>query len=154
MTSDALLFKRLDLTYLPAMMEIERAAFRSPWSAGMMRDSLQAAHIEAWGLVNANDELLAFSITSIVADECEILSMSVAPQYHRQGYGDKLMAFLLGHAKQQKAAKIYLDVNVNNDPAIQYYKKHGFEQTGVRKQYYEIPGAQERDDALLMAREL
>jgi ribosomal-protein-alanine N-acetyltransferase len=150
MTSASLPFKRLDLSHLTKMMEIEREVFRSPWSASMMRDSLQAAHIKAWGLFD-EETLLGYGVTSSVADEFEILTMSVALKHHRQGCGDKLMTFFIDQAKKSDAKKIYLEVNVHNLPAIEFYRKHHFKQTGLRKGYYAVPDSNEKDDALLMA---
>ena len=42
-----------------------------------------------------------------------------------------------------------LEVRAGNGPAIQLYLKHGFEQVGRRKNYYQRP----REDAILMTRE-
>ncbi len=150
MISETLSFKRLDLSRLTQMMEIEREVFRLPWSAAMMRDSLQAAHIRAWGLFDDTSELLGFVVVSLVADEVEILTMSVATKYHRQGYGDKIMLFLIELAKKNDARKIYLEVNVHNAPAIEFYRKHQFQENGLRKDYYAMPDTNEKEDAILM----
>lgn len=148
-------FKRLALSDLPQVMAIEREVFRSPWSASVMRDSLLAAHTQTWGMVaEESAELIGFAILSVVLDEVELLTMSVAGKFHRQGYGDQLMAFLLTTAKNAGAETLYLEVNVHNSPAIEFYRKHAFVQTGLRKAYYTVPGSTEKDDALLMARKL
>ena len=43
-----------------------------------------------------------------------------------------------------------LDVRISNEPAIAFYKKHGFIEDGIRKGFYEQP----KEDALLMSKEI
>lgn len=51
--------------------------------------------------------------------------------------GTKLLNFLLEWTAQSTEVKrIYLHVQVNNEEAIQFYKRHGFEITGTEVQYY------------------
>ena len=39
-------------------------------------------------------------------------------------------------AKDDRIAEVYLHVQVNNSDAKDFYLKHGFEETGVIKDYY------------------
>ena len=46
------------------------------------------------------------------------------------------MKYIFESCKQQGVLKINLEVNSKNQPAINLYKKFGFEQVGRRKNYY------------------
>ena len=120
-----------------------------------MRDSLQAAHTQVWGAVfDDTRELAAFAVLSVVLDEVELLTISVAKKHQSNGYGDQLMAFLLDKSRHANADTLYLEVNANNLGAISFYEKHGFIETGIRKAYYSVPGGGVKDDAVLMSLDL
>lgn len=55
-----------------------------------------------------------------------------------------LCAFSANHGVN----RIDLEVRASNSVAISFYKRHGFEDVGIRKNYYTNP----KEDALLMSR--
>jgi ribosomal-protein-alanine N-acetyltransferase len=130
-------------------MAIERVAFQMAWSSTVMRDSLMAAHCRGWGIF-ADHQLVGYGILSVVLDEAEILSMGIDPLYHRRGYGDKLLAFLIQEARKIKVETMLLEVQDGNTAALKLYEKHLFKLTGVRKNYYPTPDPQVWRDALLL----
>lgn len=143
-------FRPLTLHDLANMMEIEREAFSLPWSAGQMKDSLLAAHCQAWGLYSdLLGDLVGFGIISIIFDEVEILTLSIAKKFQRQGYGEKLLRFLLDKSRDAKADKVFLEVPKSKQSAIFLYQKLNFEIFGTREKYYELPN-NIREDAILM----
>ncbi len=144
-------FRRLDLDDLTRIMEIERAAYQFPWSASMVRDSLQAAHCQTWGMsVPHHSDLIGFGMLSIVLDEVELLGISVLPGLQGKGYGAQLLQFLIEQARRAKADKIFLEVRQTNDPAVALYQKAGFESVDIRQDYYPTNNRHERDDATVM----
>ena len=52
---------------------------------------------------------------------------------------------LIDMAKERKLSDITLEVNINNLPAINLYKKYQFKEVGLRKKYYN-----NEDNAILM----
>ncbi|CAO3643814.1 unnamed protein product [Cunninghamella blakesleeana] len=67
-----------------------------------------------------------------------IMTLGVLKPYRRLGLGDKLIEHILKEAndKENDISKIYLHVQVNNDVATAFYKKHGFEVIRTDKDYY------------------
>ena len=51
--------------------------------------------------------------------------------------GSLLLEHLISLAKKLNCKSLSLEVNEDNLPAINLYKKFGFEQIGFRKNYYE-----------------
>ncbi|MDO8954315.1 MAG: ribosomal protein S18-alanine N-acetyltransferase [Gammaproteobacteria bacterium] len=153
MTLPGFQFKLLTLNDLIQIMAIERqASTAARWSASVMRDSLLAAHTQVWGIASEDsDELFAFGVISVVIDEAELLSLSVAPTYYRQGYGEKLLNHLIHIAKSKKAQMLYLEVRTSNQAALELYKKRGFQKMGMRKDYYETQVPNQKEDAILMS---
>ena len=66
-----------------------------------------------------------------------------------------MMAAIEGVAAQQNIPRILLEVRPSNTGAFNLYQKLGYEQIGLRKNYYpanEQTGA--REDALVMAKSI
>ena len=66
-------------------------------------------------------------------DEAEILNLAVEPVWRRRGVGSAL----LDAVQKQACGAIFLEVAEHNLPAINLYRKLGWEETGVRPGYYD-----------------
>jgi ribosomal-protein-alanine N-acetyltransferase len=132
-------------------MAIEREVFAFPWSAAMMRDSVQAAHCEAWGAFLPEGSLIGYGILSVVLDEAELLDLAVAKAQQRKGFGEQLLNYLLAQAQDAGAESVYLEVRLSHEAAQNLYKKAGFVQVGKRRDYYPLPNSEQREDAVLMS---
>jgi len=133
---------------LSQMIAIEKQAMNTPWPASVMRDNFSAAHHKSYGIENEKKELLAFGIIAVVFDEAELLSMAVRSDAQRQGYGFKLLQFLIKQAKKAKAKTFSLEVRQSNTIAINLYRKLDFKVDGIRKGYYPSVDDREREDAV------
>jgi ribosomal protein S18 acetylase RimI-like enzyme len=80
--------------------------------------------------------------------EIEIYNIAVTTSFRRSSVGSKLLEGLFDSARQIGAYKIHLEVRKSNAGAICFYRKHGFEIVGERKNFYFHPV----EDALLMCR--
>lgn len=65
-----------------------------------------------------------------------IYSIAVTPQGQGNHIGQQLLEHIIEYAKLQDFKKITLEVNVNNNPAINLYKKYGFTINGIIEKYY------------------
>uniref|UniRef100_UPI00359F6AE1 GNAT family N-acetyltransferase n=1 Tax=Jeotgalibaca porci TaxID=1868793 RepID=UPI00359F6AE1 len=63
----------------------------------------------------------------------------VLSSYKRQGIGEKLLQSLVAHGKEKGVENFILEVRISNEPAIALYKKYGFVEIDIRKNYYEQP---------------
>ncbi|MEJ5997539.1 ribosomal protein S18-alanine N-acetyltransferase [Corynebacterium sp. H130] len=80
--------------------------------------------------------------------EFEIHTIGVDPSFQGRGIASQLMDQLTAIADDYNGP-IFLEVRTDNIPAIKMYEKYGFEQLGIRKNYYQPSGA----DAYTMKRE-
>lgn len=94
--------------------------------------------------------IIGFIIGQLAADEAEILSIGVAPNWQRAGLATGLLEGLARAARRGAARRIFLDVAQDNEAALGLYRKLGFEEVGRRKRYYLRPG-NAAVDALTMA---
>ena len=73
-------------------------------------------------------------------------SLTLEPDCRGLGLGRRLLEESLALLKAQGAARCYLEVRSQNEPALSLYRWLGFEETGRRRGFYQSPP----DDALLM----
>ncbi|MBS0575344.1 MAG: ribosomal protein S18-alanine N-acetyltransferase [Proteobacteria bacterium] len=135
---------------LPALLNIENAAYEFPWSEGIFRDCLAAGY-DCWVLEDGG-ELLGYGVLSAAAGEAHILNVCVAPSHQGRGLGRLLVRRLLDLARWHRATQVFLEVRPSNPNAIALYLSEGFNEIGQRKGYY--PARVGREDALVMAVEL
>ena len=76
----------------------------------------------------------------------ELTNIGIRQSYRRQGFGDLLLKSFLNRCVVVGAKYVILEVRVSNKPAIAFYRKFGFVQTGRRRGFYSDP----LEDALTM----
>ena len=69
-------------------------------------------------------------------DEIEIISILIDKKFRKIGIGKNLLNKLLNIALKKKIQNIFLEVSVENQIAINLYKKFNFIKIGKRKNYY------------------
>jgi [ribosomal protein S18]-alanine N-acetyltransferase len=124
---------------LPGIVEIERLSFDNPWSRdSFLRElSLPFSRITVALTTNGTSEAIAgYLCRWLVADECHILNVAVHPAARRAGIGARLMGDALGDAKREKARFVTLEVRRSNVAGRSLYRKLGFEERRLRKNYY------------------
>ncbi|HMN36840.1 MAG TPA: ribosomal protein S18-alanine N-acetyltransferase [Hyphomicrobium sp.] len=81
-----------------------------------------------------------FVIAQLAADEAEVLSIGVAPDWQRAGLGQMLLEGLARASRKGEARRIFLEVAEDNAAALALYRKVGFRESGRRKKYYHRSG--------------
>ncbi len=137
----------LTVADLDVVMEIENRAYDFPWTRGIFRDCLRVGYC-CWCYVTA-EGIQGYGVMSVAAGESHILNLTVRPESQRQGIGARLLKHFLQLARRHNADIAMLEVRPSNRPAIRLYEKLGFNEIGVRRDYY--PATDGREDALLLA---
>ena len=100
--------------------------------------------------VRRKGKTAGFLILSAVLDEAEILEVAVSEDLRKNGIASELMDEVFVWCGKNGTAQIFLEVRESNFPAMAYYKKFGFVEDGVRKNYYRDPV----ENAVLMSKKL
>ena len=135
---------------LDRIMAIEQSAYEFPWTLGIFRDCLRFGY--TCMVYEDDQDILGYGLLSVGAGECHLLNICIAPCYQGRGYGSRLIDLLLDVARGRNARMAFLEVRVSNQAAFHVYTKMGFNELGVRKNYY--PTHTGREDAMLLARSL
>ena len=113
------------------------AETKTPWSLKSVISSVEKDIV----MVFDDGEVKGVIAVSKVLDECEILNFAVKSNCRGQGIGEKLINSIF-----EQGNNYFLDVRESNYPAISLYKKVGFEQINIRKNFYENPA----ENAIIM----
>jgi [ribosomal protein S18]-alanine N-acetyltransferase len=135
----------------PAMASAHAQAFDRPWDEMDFEDLLEGDGV--FGFVVKGEDPAGVLVCRAIAGEAEILTVGVAPWARRRGVAKALMAAAIGAARAAGAADMFLEVDVDNAPAVALYERLGFVRTGLRKGYYDR-GPDGRADALVMRLDL
>ncbi len=149
-SSSAFVLRAMAPHDLPQVMAIESAAYEFPWTEGIFRDCLRVGY--HCRVAESGETLLGYGVMSIGAGECHLLNITVAPNQRRRGIARELVSALLCAARADKVTMALLEVRRSNRAAYALYTSLGFDEIGMRKQYY--PTRRGREDALLLARAL
>jgi len=159
--------------HISAVARMERECHPSPWSRKAFEEELTLSQSHtfvaldmAHGAGRPREESSLFSALSTlhglffeqivgyicfwcIADEIQILNVTVAPSHRRRGMGRRLLHHALNRGIGQGARVAVLEVRKTNEAAQRLYEEAGFRTVGERPGYY--PG---QEPALLMQRDL
>jgi [ribosomal protein S18]-alanine N-acetyltransferase len=133
---------------IESVMEIEKQAYEYPWTKTIFSDCLQVGYC-CW-VIERDDMLVAYGVMTVAVGESHLLNLCVHPDYQSLGFGRLLLNHLLDLAVEHNANMTFLEVRPSNFSAIKLYLEHGFDEIGVRRNYY--PAKMGREDALIFAR--
>ena len=129
-----------------AVLLIEQQVHSHPWTRGNFNDALATGNIcKVYAAANG---IVGYAVMMPALDEVQLLDISIAHSFQRQGLGEKLLGEMLALARELKFERMILEVRRSNLAANALYRKLGFVEIGVRRAYY--PAANEREDALVM----
>jgi ribosomal-protein-alanine N-acetyltransferase len=148
MTALAIDIRRLSLGELPEIEEIERRAYRTPWSRSMFASELAKGTSVCLGAFEG-DRLVGYIVNSRYADAWHVMNVAVDPGYQGRGIATRLLERLFELTGGDEGRGYTLEVRVTNKSAIRLYERLGFERHGIRRGYY----TDNREDALIMWRE-
>jgi ribosomal-protein-alanine N-acetyltransferase len=135
---------------LTDVIEIERRSYPYPWTRMIFSDCLRAGY-SCW-VCERQAIIEGYAVLSVAAGESHLLNLCVRAEVQRQGIGRKLLNHMTSVARGHGAEVIFLEVRYSNKSALELYRKNGFNELGVRNDYY--PAAAGREDALILARVL
>ncbi|MEZ7971721.1 MAG: ribosomal protein S18-alanine N-acetyltransferase [Pseudomonadales bacterium] len=142
--------RRMQLADLPEVLRNELGGYTYSWTEGIFRDCLRNGQ-ECW-LLMCGDQNVGHGILSVAAGEAHLLNVCVHPDFQGNGFGRALVEHLLERARAGEASTIFLEVRPSNEAACELYDKLGFNEVGIRENYY--PAKVGREDALVLAKEL
>ncbi|MCA0993769.1 MULTISPECIES: ribosomal protein S18-alanine N-acetyltransferase [Guptibacillus] len=144
--NDTVSFRSMTIEDIEAVMRIEHATFPTPWSRSAFYNEIVINHFATYLLLEVGEEVAGYCGVWVIIDEAHITNIALHPEYRGMKLGEALLNKAIHFAKSRGALKITLEVRVSNIVAQNLYRKFGFEEGGIRKNYY----TDNQEDALVM----
>lgn len=126
--------------HIDAIVEIEKESFSLPWSKNAFEESMAYEHtIFLVAILKDTNEPIGYIGMYKIFNEGDITNIAVKPQYRGMGIGKALMREIIDRARELEISQLMLEVRESNQAAIGLYKEMGFENAGIRKNFYEQP---------------
>ncbi|MCF1474358.1 MULTISPECIES: GNAT family N-acetyltransferase [Rhizobium/Agrobacterium group] len=138
--------------------ELHGQRFSQPWNDGAFESLLLQPNVFGFVVRQTNTlmfkpQLSGFVLAREAAGEAEILTIAVHEKGARNGLGWRLMQGAMRESRVRGGEIMFLEVDDGNHPAINLYRKLGFEKAGERPAYYADANGR-RSAALVMRRDL
>jgi ribosomal-protein-alanine N-acetyltransferase len=137
---------RMRRRHLRAVLRIEEASIHSSWSLGLFMNELALRTSRLYAVAQHRHEVIGFGGLLFTGPDAHVPTLSTDPRWYRRQVATRVLLALTRAASDRGSEHMTLEVRASNDPALALYRRFGFEQAGVRKNYY----ADLHEDAIIM----
>ncbi|TDL31212.1 ribosomal-protein-alanine N-acetyltransferase [Jeotgalibacillus sp. S-D1] len=139
-------FRWMTIQDIDQVLMVEEQSFTIPWRREAFENELMVNQFAKYLLLEKDNEVIGYCGLWLIMDEAHVTNIAIVPGQRGQKLGLTLMQKVLKLAKEAGAKTVTLEVRVSNDIARSLYRKLGFLEGGIRKNYYSDNG----EDALVM----
>lgn len=140
--------KKMTAAHVHQVAQLESLCFQDPWSERSVSGELDNP-LSLWLVCEENGEVCGYIGSQTVMGETDMMNVAVHPDYRRQGIAELLILELIQKLKENGSHCLTLEVRASNYNALALYQKIGFQQIGLRKNYYHNP----KEDAYILRKE-
>ena len=115
---------------------IEAACYPDPWPYEGLAFELKENTFCRCFVAEDGGAVVGYAFVWVVYEMAHLINIAVRAESRGRGHGEALLRHVMEHARREGAQTLYLEVRVNNDAAIELYRKYGFEERGVKENYY------------------
>ncbi len=135
---------------IPSVVQIETESFATPWTEEIFEHEMTGNNYAHYIVATIDEQVIGHCGMWIVLDECHITNIAVLKKHRGFGIGEQILRKAIELCEELEVKLMTLEVRVSNEVAQNMYRKLGFQDGGIRKNYY----TDDREDALVMWVEL
>lgn len=124
--------------HISQIAQLEKECFSVPWSEKSLSEELENPGSHFICAVE-DGKLLGYIGVQEICGEAYITNIAVFSGFRGRGVGRALLCNACDGAKKRNCEFITLEVRKSNEAAISLYVSEGFEQAGIRKNFYSDP---------------
>lgn len=129
------MIRRINYDDVSKIVELENNTLGTTLGEKMLEMAIRSPMAYYYSYVE-NNKLLGYISTMFDGEIIEILNFCVDKDYQHKGIGTKLISYALSYLYSKGAKSSILEVRESNINAISLYKKIGYKQISIRKNYY------------------
>jgi len=133
--------KRLRAGDLDTAAAVDTAAFGPNWAldASMLADIRHATPSHRARIVTVDDRIVGFLVSGRAGRTGYVQRLAVDPQFHRQGLAIALVDDAMRWMRRNRVTRAFVNTHVDNDAALELYRRYGFCEMPERLRVYEGP---------------
>jgi ribosomal-protein-alanine N-acetyltransferase len=145
-------FDKMEVADLDTVYQLELDNYPVPWSKGVLRDCIKAGYHCVLLKSKVDEQLLGYAFLMTAYDESHLLNMCIKNDQQGKGLGRKLLRYLENICLYNQSKLFLLEVRESNPVAQHLYRSCGFQQVGIRKNYYRCVNG--RENAIVMTKKI
>lgn len=130
---------------LDGVLNVSSLSLKESWSKDSLEKELTNP-LAKYMVAEIDDKVVGFAGLWAICNEGHITNIAVHPNYRGNGIGSKLVESLINNSDSWYINSLTLEVRTSNKVAQNLYKKYGFQEEGIRKNYYQ----DNNEDAIIM----
>ncbi len=145
--------RKANIDDIPAIAVIEEHTSKTPWTSEAITSDVTKNDFAYVAVVcdeksneGCDAKVAGYSDMWTIAGEAQLNNIGIEESSRGNGLGEKLLIHMINAAIERCCDVMTLEVRRSNMPAIGLYKKLGFVEVGIRKEYY----SDNHEDAILM----
>jgi ribosomal-protein-alanine N-acetyltransferase len=143
---DSFVFRYMKEEDIDQILEVEQASFATPWSREAFYNEIFNNKFAVYIVLEEDQKIVGYVGAWVVIDEAHVTNVAILPEYRGRKLGEALLRKMMTFAKDMGARSMTLEVRVTNHVAQSLYRKLGFQNGGIRKNYY----SDNQEDGLVM----
>jgi ribosomal-protein-alanine N-acetyltransferase len=124
---------------LDVVETIDRLSFPQPWQRSVYEIEL-TNRAACYLVARVAQEVVGYGGAWVIGDEAHLTTLAVDPQSRGRKVGERLLLSLMEEVVLRRASHATLEVRETNCPAQHLYRKYGFRNAAIRKNYYTDTG--------------
>ncbi|MGL4819203.1 MAG: ribosomal protein S18-alanine N-acetyltransferase [Bacilli bacterium] len=149
-TERKIAYRKMTANDIQTVAALDKQLFTLPWDEATFDREINDNVYSTYVVAEIDSEIIGYGGVWCVHGDAQVTNIGVREDYRGQGIAQAIMYILLDIAKLEQCTNISLEVRLSNAPAQHVYRKVGFQDGGVRKNYYQDNG----EDAKVMWKQL
>ncbi len=144
--------RKASLNKIEELYRIESSCIQKPMTQKQLEDDItfERARYYVMAIDTEENKTVGLAGISLLFDHSDILTIAVLPEYRNLHIGSMLLKAIIEKTDNMLYEKMFLEVRESNTPAINMYKKYGFDEISIRKNYYTNNG----ENAIIMMKKI
>lgn len=132
---DNIYIKQASIQHLNKIEEIENSLNIRNLSYSSLKNDLESTNTIYLVLLD-NENIIGYIGLELLVDHADITGIAILSEYRKKGLASYLLNTAIEKCREMNLDNIFLEVRTSNLPAINLYKKLGFEKISIRNNYY------------------
>lgn len=118
--------------------QLETECFNRPWSYASIDKEVDNENA-LFCVCEIDDVIVGYAGMYYICDEGDITNVAITKDYRGRGIGQTLLEEMFRMAMLKGISQFTLEVRSSNIAARRLYEKLGFQEEGIRKNFYDNP---------------